>query len=336
MQLLPTSEVAKRLGKTQRTIIRMCQSGKLKSQWGVSNGKPGYLVEWSGNTEEHHPTGTSSHSNYFEDWRQSARLTLAPSSVDSYARILTKYFEKHQNITTKFVQVELMAASSWATRQTLHGALGNYAKYLESIGLMVEPIPRCSLKPEKPIRRTVLTLEELEGVFKAIKDSKFYTGHEKALNAALVAFMAYTGARVSEAATFTVERINLNQREVTLLRKGGIWQDMGLPLKLVPYLEEYLPYRTPAPGVTTFFLNLAGKPLCRRSVGARMRRISATVGVDFTAHGLRRTFATINSQMGRPIEVISKALNHSKLATTQKYLRTTQKQVVSHTKEWDF
>lgn len=337
MQLLPTSAVAEKLGKTQRTVIRWCEAGRLKWQWGISSGKPGYLIEWDDSSTPAEPTtpGKTHHRAYYDAWLEDLQLRCAKTTVELYGPIVKRYLEKYPAISTRPIQIELSQQPSWASRQSFHNAISNYARFLQSQGLEIEPIPAYSLKPERPIRRTVITEEQLEKILQAIADCKFRSKAEKALTIGLISFMAYTGARVSEVASLTLDRADLEAREALLLRKGGQWHGIGLPAKLIPSLQNYIHHHRPASEYQNLFLNLAGKPLCRRSIGARIMRVSKLTGIDFTAHGLRRSFATINSQKGRPIEVISKSLNHKKLTTTQLYLRTTEKQVIAYMKDWD-
>lgn len=55
---------------------------------------------------------------------------------------------------------------------------------------------------------------------------------------------------------------------------------------------------------------------------------------DINLHGLRRTFATVAANSGKPIRIISLALGHSDLKTTQGYLMTTQDEVVRGMQGW--
>ena len=52
------------------------------------------------------------------------------------------------------------------------------------------------------------------------------------------------------------------------------------------------------------------------------------MGFDINLHGLRRTFAMTAANAGKPINIISLALGHADLKTTQGYLMTSQDEVV--------
>ena len=66
----------------------------------------------------------------------------------------------------------------------------------------------------------------------------------------------------------------------------------------------------------------------------KVKRLSKRVGVEINVHGLRRTFATVAANSGKPINIISLALGHADLKTTQGYLMTTQDEVVKEMQEW--
>ena len=65
-----------------------------------------------------------------------------------------------------------------------------------------------------------------------------------------------------------------------------------------------------------------------------VKRISERAGLEVTPHGLRRTFATLNAEKGRPIHLIQKALGHANITTTQGYLMSDQEAVIEAMQGW--
>jgi integrase len=51
------------------------------------------------------------------------------------------------------------------------------------------------------------------------------------------------------------------------------------------------------------------------------------VGFEFTAHDLRRTVATVASDLGYDINTIGMVLNHAKGSVTSKYIQSTHKRL---------
>ena len=62
------------------------------------------------------------------------------------------------------------------------------------------------------------------------------------------------------------------------------------------------------------------KPINRSSIFDRLKRIASNVEIDFSAHALRRTLATLMYKRGTPIEVIQRMLGHENVTTTQAYI----------------
>lgn len=59
------------------------------------------------------------------------------------------------------------------------------------------------------------------------------------------------------------------------------------------------------------------------SMSRTFERLKAVTGISFTAHDLRRTVATIASEMGYDLERIGAVLNHKKSSVTARYVQTT-------------
>lgn len=62
------------------------------------------------------------------------------------------------------------------------------------------------------------------------------------------------------------------------------------------------------------------KPIHRTSIITRVTNISSDIGIKFTPHALRRTFATLLYKRGTPIESIQRILGHENVTTTQGYI----------------
>jgi len=69
-------------------------------------------------------------------------------------------------------------------------------------------------------------------------------------------------------------------------------------------------------------------------LGRVIKKLSSLSGIAITAHGLRRTFATLNAEQGKPLHLIQLALGHSDIRTTQEYLMSDQEAVIEAMKDW--
>jgi len=75
-----------------------------------------------------------------------------------------------------------------------------------------------------------------------------------------------------------------------------------------------------APKTDVLFCNSVGKPWDRRVLGARFRSLRAKAGVseDAHLHGIRHALATNLIAKGRSIKLVSQALGHASVSTTER------------------
>lgn len=150
---------------------------------------------------------------------------------------------------------------------------------------------------------------------------------------ALVELLYASGARVEEACTLTLERLDLLQRQVRLEGKGG--KDRIVPIggaalrALATYLDDARPVllaahagsaaRTgPTDGVV--LRGDRGGPLGTRDARTIVGRLGLAAGVGHvTPHTLRHSFATHLLEGGADLRVVQELLGHASLATTQRY-----------------
>ena len=145
-------------------------------------------------------------------------------------------------------------------------------------------------------------------------------------DAALLELLYATGMRISEAASLTVDRVDLARRRLRVVGKGSKERELlfGEPAQaaLRSYLAEGRPLLAararPSPGL---FLNARGAALTAR--GARLivaRWVEATgVSPRTSPHTLRHSFATHLLEGGADLRSVQELLGHANLATTTVY-----------------
>ena len=71
-----------------------------------------------------------------------------------------------------------------------------------------------------------------------------------------------------------------------------------------------------------------GKPVSRQMVARKFKEVGETLNIALSTHSMRKTrgFAMFND--GKPIEMISKVLNHSSPSVTMSYLGITKDEVL--------
>ena len=140
-------------------------------------------------------------------------------------------------------------------------------------------------------------------------------------------------------AIFRMQDVDLVKRKLFVyLGKGKKNRFVGICTRLYDHLVQYLKARPKTKSEQLFLTksNTSGElvPLTRRTLLQKVKRLGTRVVININVHGLCRTFATIAANSGKPINIISLALGHSDLKTTQGYLMTSQDEVIKEMQGW--
>ena len=196
-----------------------------------------------------------------------------------------------------------------------------------------DPLARNTPKTRSNKGRTfppeVLTSEEVAALLKA-PSRRAPTGVR---NRALLTVLYRAGLRISEALDLFPKDIDLGSGTVRVLHgKGDKMRTVALDPEAQAVLELWLQKRT-ALGHNArqaVFCTLKGVRVSADYVRAMLPRLARRAGINkrVHAHGLRHTMASEMRTEGRDIGAISKALGHSSIATTARYLDHVNPQAV--------
>ena len=145
---------------------------------------------------------------------------------------------------------------------------------------------------------------------------------------ALVELLYGSGARVEEACTLTVDRLDLDASQVRLHGKGG--KDRIVPIggAAVRALHAYVDRARPAllaagptrPADGVLLRGDRAGPLGTRDARTIVGRLAQAAGVSHVSpHTLRHSYATHLLEGGADLRVVQELLGHASLATTQRY-----------------
>ena len=233
---------------------------------------------------------------------------------------------------------------SFSNRHNTYFSVCSLAKFLIKLGHL-DAAYLIKLKPLKPKRvvpakRTVLRDKAMLEKFRAaIQKDLFGNAWSYLTVKTIMETLVQTGLRSSELAGLRMQDVDLAHNRLTVyLGKGRKSRVIGIPKALQPLLVAYVEQREKqaiAVGEEApFFLNGKKLPLMPVNIARMIQRISKRIGHPITAHGLRRTFATLNAEEGRPLHLIQKALGHSDITTTQGYLMSDQEAVIEAMQDW--
>jgi len=166
----------------------------------------------------------------------------------------------------------------------------------------------------------VLNHEEIEALLSAPTDEPL-----AARDRAILELLYATGARVSEAANLTLDRVNLEVGYVRCFGKGSKERVVPLGEKakaaLTAYLSQERPRLDKGRRSPHLFLNRRGRALGRERIWKLVKRYVKKAGIarDASPHTLRHSFATHMLEHGADLRVVQEMLGHVDIATTQIY-----------------
>jgi len=141
---------------------------------------------------------------------------------------------------------------------------------------------------------------------------------------ALFATLAFTGIRLSDAVGLRRSDVDLRRRELILRRtKGGSAGRRNLPARLLPVLAGLVDTPHPAGPRADgpVFAKRRGGPLSSRAIQYRfvfwLRR--ARIRRALSIHSLRHTFGTLLYRATKDLVLVSRALGHRDVRSTQRY-----------------
>ena len=185
------------------------------------------------------------------------------------------------------LQARGRSASTAAGR---YRSLQQLFRWLEEEG-EIGASPMLKMRPPKVAEQpvAVLTEDELRALLAACKGNTF----EARRDTALLRLLVSTGARVSELTGLSVDDIDLDAREATVMGKGGRARVLPLSPKAVRDLDRYLRVRSQraAPNVPSLFVGKRG-PVGPSGVAQILDKRAKQAGVRHVhAHQFRHTFA---------------------------------------------
>lgn len=295
------------------------------------------------------------------NWCKNGALTgkaLSDKTIELYCYCMGKYWQllprrysksvliSKENVRSVLASIDI---KSFSIKDNLYKAIRSFIKYLAIKGYVNNTLlsDLKELKPKRvyPPKKSHCTQEQVELLLKeASKEaSKKYirqTDYDVILNSATIATIVFAGLRASELCNLRLQDIDLvNRKLFVYLGKGKKNRVVGICNRLYDYLDKYLKAR-PKTNIENFFVtysNINGKnpvPITKDILTKKLKRLATRIRIGISLHGLRRTFATIAANAGKPINIISLALGHADLKTTQGYLMTTQDEVIKEMQGW--
>jgi integrase/recombinase XerD len=261
---------------------------------------------------------------------------LAPRTVEAYRRdliALGAWLGKPVgSATTEELErwiAELRAAGlSPATIARRVASLRSLFRHLVLIGA-VAANPAAELDLPRRVRRLPRTLSP--GEAERLIDAAAGTTPRALRDHALIELLYGAGLRVSEAVGLDKAGVDLDQRLVRTIGKGGKERVVPVGRKAVDALQRYLSRGRPhldRRHRPELFLNAQGGALTRAGAFLILRRLAAKAGLEperVHPHLLRHSFATHLLEGGADLRSVQEMLGHADLSTTELYTHVTDR-----------
>ncbi|NQV19677.1 MAG: tyrosine recombinase [Armatimonadetes bacterium] len=267
---------------------------------------------------------------------------LSQNTIKSYEKdllqlmdFLTKYFENEQidlNSVSRLYLRDFLRSLSLKGRNNRTLArkatvIKNFFSFCEKNDLIkvnsAENLKIPKFEKKLPKHFTEIEMEDLLSI--PDLSSKFGVR-----NKAILELIYSSGLRISELASATIYRLDLDSKLIKIIGKGNKERIVPIGKKAVRALKNYLKIRNQfySPDKRaqkeisdTLFLSKSGKPLTadelREILDKYIRLVAKTKG--YSPHSIRHSFATHLITNGADLRAVQEMLGHSNLSTTEIY-----------------
>lgn len=209
-------------------------------------------------------------------------------------------------------------ASATVARKVV--SIKKYFEYLADIGeINIDPSAKLKNVKIKNKEKTPLTPIQVRAMIDCAG---------KIRSKAIITLLASTGMRISEMTNLTIKQYRANP--ITIVGKGEKERVVYLNSSTRSIVDQYLETRGESE-YDNVFLSNGKRPMQANNVSLMLKNTAKKAGIEswseISNHWLRTTSATMQSEVGQPIEVIQKILGHSNIKTTMRYVKVNNSRV---------
>lgn len=242
----------------------------------------------------------------------------AENTKARYLRVLGLAYGKPVRDWQAMDLVEFLKRPEWGNsqRQLAFFALRKYIRWKWGEN---HPALSARLQIVKAKRQRVLTKEKALELLASFDPST----PAGARDLAICAVALDTGLRCSELCRLALPDVDLKERSLQVIVKGGQW-GMGIfSEQTALYIDRWLGFRVPAAGVETLFVSFQhqkrGFPLTREGLQGIVKQWGLRLGIRLSPHDFRRSFATLATVFGAPSRVVQKAGRWNTIDMVERY-----------------
>ncbi|MBS1514102.1 MAG: tyrosine-type recombinase/integrase [Bacteroidetes bacterium] len=147
----------------------------------------------------------------------------------------------------------------------------------------------------------------------------------KKRNIAIIMFLMFTGVRKEELLNVKISDIDISRKIICIngeTSKSKRTRLIPMSFKLIPYLQDYLNYRSKFACQYLWVSSTLDRPFTEYGVKYLINLLSCTTRINCHLHRFRHTFATNYYMQSHDIIGLKKLMGHKNLRMTMSYLRS--------------
>lgn len=247
--------------------------------------------------------------------RYEQSVGLSKQTIRSYQNSVNSYVHHHGEVNVSHINKEnfldwqlklARVGVSQNTRNTYAIAFRAFLRYLNEFYYCKYRMSDFRPPKRLQVTRRWLSKDEVIYILKHVDDT---------LMNAIICMLYTTGLRVSELCALNIT--DIKRDEISIIGKGGKMRTVYLSEQCQKDLTLYLQERRD--DNIALFVNTRGNRMTPALLRRKFKKLSDEVGLDFSPHVLRHSFATTLLRNGADIRHIQQLLGHSKISTTEIY-----------------
>jgi integrase len=136
-----------------------------------------------------------------------------------------------------------------------------------------------------------------------------------------------TGLRCSELCRLSLDDVDLIERHLQVIVKGGQWKMAIFSQQTAMYISAWLHFRVPK-NTTALFISFHhkrhGQAFTREGLQGLVKSWGTRIGIKLSPHDFRRSFATLTTIFGAPSRVVQVAGRWENIDMVEHYTESIQ------------
>lgn len=312
--------------------------GRLQNELRIDNkinkileDSPSYLREWNENMKASKKTAATRHSyiliirKYLHSINQKINKVKVCDFNESNV-------EKYMiSIQTKIDKNGELKYTSDSYQQLTWSCLYSFFEFLQMKGYVNKNYIKVVKRPKNHDlerineHRILLTSDDFKKLLDEVE--KTWNPVRRARNRAMLMVFMNTGMRESALISLMPENINYRSKTLSVIDKGNKRHEYDLTDRTIEALKNWMEVRDQLCRHEIYdeniFITHEGKAMNRTSLLSWLRKLSKdSIGIAITPHKLRSGLASILYDQTHDIEFVRRAIGHSNVETTQRYIVT--------------